>query len=570
MIESADALCGPAVLEADLCILGAGPAGIAIALAAAQSRLRVIVLEAGGRRPDVEGQAGCAGEVAEGSLHAPPDWFRRRGLGGASTVWGGRCMTLDAVDFAARPWLGLPSGWPITHESLQPYWRRAHALAELGAYTYSARNAVAGGMRPMFAGFCDAAVTTDPIERFSRPTDFGVTYGERLARGPHIRVLLHATCADIVLEPGLQAVRQVICRTRAGAALPVRAAAFVLAVGGLELPRLLLASRNQIAAGIGNMHDQVGRHYMCHLAGIVGAFIPTPGTRPWHGYERDADGVYCRRRVAIAPWAQRAAGMGNAIARLHHPRIGDPAHRTGALSALHLVRGLVPPEYRVRLTDQAAPARLLAHIGNVMRDPAATAGFFWQMLQHRILAARKYPSVVVHPACGRYALDMHVEQVPNPDSRVLLSGTPDRFGVPQLRIDWRHRPADIHTVRATLALLAAALHTGGHGTLVFDPDRVEADILRDGAYGGHHLGTARMSASPRTGVVDANCRVHGLANLYVAGGAVFATSGQANPTLTILALALRLAEHLAETIPGAGTAAPVQMRRPVAHAGAPA
>jgi choline dehydrogenase-like flavoprotein len=124
----------------------------------------------------------------------------------------------------------------------------------------------------------------------------------------------------------------------------------------------------------------------------------------------------------------------------------------------------------------------------------------------------------------------------------------DGYGMPRLRVDWRYLPADINSVRAAVALFAGALEAGGHGTLAVDMDRVRDDVLRHGAYGGHHLGTARMAASPRDGVVDANCRVHGVANLYVAGGAVFATSGQANPTLTILALALRLADHLADQL----------------------
>jgi choline dehydrogenase-like flavoprotein len=139
---------------------------------------------------------------------------------------------------------------------------------------------------------------------------------------------------------------------------------------------------------------------------------------------------------------------------------------------------------------------------------------------------------------------VHSEQLPNPASRITLSTETDCFGVPQPRIDWRYLPADIRSVQVTLAIFAQALAVGAHGELTFNPDHVEAEILRDGAYGGHHLGTTRMSPSPRTGVVDSDCRVHGVTNLFVASGAVFTTSGQANPTLTIIALALRLADHL--------------------------
>jgi len=550
VIINADEIGGPdetdgtVLLRADICIVGAGPAGITVALALADAGVRVLLLESGGRRPDAASQTLCRGEVADPTLHCPPDTYRRRCLGGSSTIWGGRCVPLDPVDFAPRPWLDLPNSWPIAYADLVPYWHRAHALAELGGYDYSARGAIRGGMRPMFPGFANAVVSTDQIERFSRPTDFGRAYANRLAGSGAIDVLLNATCTQITLEPGGHAVRHLVCATRSGGRFRARARAYVIATGGLEVPRLLLASRAQMPNGVGNAYGQVGRHYMCHLGGTVGLFTPAPGQRPFHGYERSADGVYCRRRLSIEPWAQRGWRIANVIARLHHPGLADPSHRTGAFSALYLARGLLPLEYTAHLGAPHGSASRLPHLLNVARDPLGTARFGWQMLWRRVLAPRRYPSLTVPPRSGCFTLELHAEQLPNPASRVTLSREADRFGVPQPRIDWRYLPADISSVKIALGLFAQALAAGAHGALAFDPERVEAEILRDGAYGGHHLGTTRMSASPRTGVVDANCRVHSVANLYVAGGAVFATSGQANPTLTIVALALRLADHL--------------------------
>jgi choline dehydrogenase-like flavoprotein len=535
---------GTIVLRADICIVGAGPAGITIALALANAGTRVLLLESGGRRPDEASQSLCRGEVADPKLHCPPHTYRRRCLGGSSIIWGGRCVPLDPIDFAPRPWLDLGASWPVAYADLVPYWRRAHGLAELGAYDYSARAAIRGGMRPMFPGFADAVVSTDQIERFSRPTDFGRAYTDQLAHSHAIDVLLNATCTQIALESGGGSVCHLVCATRAGSHFHAKANAYVLATGGLEVPRLLLASRAQMANGVGNAHDQVGRHYMCHLAGTVGTFTPATGCSPFHGYERSADGIYCRRRLSIEPWAQRGWRIANVIARLHHPRLADPAHRTGAFSALYLARGLLPLEYAAHLGAANGPASSLPHLLNVARDPLGTARFLWQMLSRRLLAPRRYPSLTVPPRSGRFTLEVHSEQLSNPASRITLTTETDRFGVPQPRIDWRYLPADIRSVQVALALFAQALAVGAHGALTFDPQHVEAEILRDGAYGGHHLGTARMSHSPRTGVVDSDCLVHGVANLYVAGGAVFATSGQANPTLTILALALRLADHL--------------------------
>ncbi len=556
MIAEADDIAAGASLRGDVCVVGAGPAGIAVARRCAAKGLAVILLESGGMRPEAASQALCRGEVAAPEQHPPAHAFRRRALGGTTSVWGGRCVPLDPQDFAARPWLDLPSPWPIAYDDVAPYWAGAAALLDIGVPDFDARTARPGGMKPMFPGFRHSHVRTDTIERFSNPTDFGRRFGAELAADRRITVLLHAVCTGIVLEEDCRRVQAVQLRTRAGAVLSARARAYVLAIGGLETPRLLLASRAQLARGIGNRFDQVGRHYMCHLAGTTGVFRPARGTRPWHGYERDAAGVYCRRRITVAPQAQAAMRIGNAIARLHHPRIADPAHCSGPLSALYFARHVLPAEYAARVDEGRLAGNAARHAANILRHPIETAAFSARVLGARVGRARKYPSVVVAPAAGAFTLDVHAEQLPNAESRIRLARSCDRAGVPDLRIEWRHMEADLRTIRVTVALIADALRAGGHGALLFDPAQIDADMLRHGAYGGHHLGTARMSASARTGVVDGDCRVHDTENLFVAGGAVFATSGQANPTFTILALALRLADHLAERL---GSRAPPAM-----------
>jgi choline dehydrogenase-like flavoprotein len=237
MILRADDLDTALSIETDLCIVGAGPAGIAIALQFVGTGIDVVVLESGGRRPTANGQALCRGEVAEPALHPPADSFRRRGLGGSTTIWGGRCVPLDPIDFAPRDWLDLP-GWPIDYADLLPHYAAAHTLCQLGAFDYSASTALPGGMRPMFPGFSAPSVTTDRIERFSCPTDFGRTYGPALARSRNVRVILHAVCTSAALEDGGQAVKKLAFVSTGGRRLTLRARASVLATGGLETPRL--------------------------------------------------------------------------------------------------------------------------------------------------------------------------------------------------------------------------------------------------------------------------------------------------------------------------------------------
>jgi choline dehydrogenase-like flavoprotein len=340
---------------------------------------------------------------------------------------------------------------------------------------------------------------------------------------------------------------KVLVRTLTGKQFTVRASQFVLATGGLEVARLLLANRDTRPDGIGNEHDVVGRHYMCHIAGTVGTLKQT-GARPriWHGYDLTADGVYCRRRLALSPRTQRQLQLGNFIGRLHHPRITDPAHRTAVLSALQLVKGLISYEYGTRLhgEERTSLANWLRHARNVLCSPHEVIAFGHHMLRDRLLAKRKFPSIIVTSSAGHYSLDFHAEQQPSPASRVTLTDERDELGLPRLLVDWCYTHNDVHTVRTAVRLFAQDIAQSGIGVFEYDPESIELEMSRYGAYGGHHLGTARMGSNPRMSVVDGNCRIHGVRNLYIAGGAVFPTSSQANPTLTIVALALRLGGHL--------------------------
>jgi len=287
------------------------------------------------------------------------------------------------------------------------------------------------------------------------------------------------------------------------------------------------------------------------VAGTIGALTLAEGHRAWHGYDVSDDGVYCRRRLALTPAAQRRLRAGNFIARLHHPRIPDPVHRTGVLSLLYLARFVIPYEYGKRLYggEHAAAASTLAHARNVLCDVPAITRFLWHWSWKRTLAERKFPSIIVYPRVERYSLDFHAEQEPNAQSRVTLASEQDELGLRRLRVDWRYTRQDVGTVRIALAAFAADVAACGAGRFEYDPHEVEAEMTRYGAYGGHHIGTTRMGDDPASSVVDRDCKVHGLDNLYVGGSSVFPTSSQANPTLTVVALALRLADHLIRRSP---------------------
>ena len=547
MILQADTVDHGACLRADACVVGGGAAGISLALALSGQGLSIILLESGRMGEDAATQALYAGEVADERLHSPADKYRQRRLGGSTATWGGRSMPFDPIDFETRAQVPH-SGWPISYEDLLPFYPQANALSEAGRFAYDADEALGAAAPPMVRGFTSEVVRTNGLERFSCPTNFGQRYERRLRVAPDIQVLLGANCIAIGLEADGRSVRDVSVATLAGRRFRVAARATVLAMGGLETARLLLASRDVAPRGVGNEHDVVGRYYMCHIAGNVGTLVFNG--RPQdvrHGYEITPEGIYCRRRLAVAATEQRRHGLANCVARLHFSRITDPRHRNGVLSGLFLSRKFISYEYGKRLHDgtDPTPGVYARHLWNVISDPVDTAAFLVHWATRRTLAQRKFPSVILRNRTNRFSLEMHGEQIPRADSRVTLTGKVDALGMPRLHIDWRYSPEDIASMDGTLQLIAQELERSGTGRLDYDRATLEEDLLRFGAYGGHHIGTARMGTDPRTSVVDADCRVHSVDNLFVAGSAAFPTSSQANPTLTLIALSLRLARHLA-------------------------
>jgi choline dehydrogenase-like flavoprotein len=549
MIEDARRVPDGTRLEADLCVIGGGAAGLTLAHALAGRRLRVLLLESGGLRRERETETLNEGEVAD-SRHSPPQLYRQRRLGGATGLWGGRCIPFDEVDFARRDHVPL-SGWPIGAAALAPWYREAMALCQAGELSYTAGEALPDRPPEMVPGFRSASLRTDRIERFSPPTDFGRTYGLALARAGNVRLLLHATCIGLEADHSGRRVQRVAAATLAGNRLSIAARRFVLAGGGLETTRLMLAAN--AGRGLGSGRALLGRCYMCHIEGVLGRLSFTPPGRPLQiGFERSADGIYCRRLFTIDPAVQRTRGLLQFVARPHHPSIVDPAHGDGILSSMFLVKGMIVPEYRSKMTRAEFSAGARAgrdaafwggHLRNVLRDAPRIAVFGLGWVGRRNLARRKIPYVILPRRDATYPLEFTGEQSPDPASRVALSAATDRFGLPRLRVEWRMSELDVASIAGCFALMRDELAAGGVAALTLEPDLVDR-IRACHPTGGHHIGTTRMSASPAEGVVDADCRVFGIDNLYLCSSSVFPTSGYANPTLTIVALAARLAAHL--------------------------
>ena len=469
MIQDANDIVRGAVIHADVCIVGGGPAGITLAITLAQSGRNILLLESGDLVPGEDARALNAGEVADETLHSPPDKYRERCLGGATSIWGGRCVPFDPIDFETRPWIDH-SGWPIGYDDVEPYYAAANILCEAGEFEYDARLAAPGGMRPLLRGFTPEHFDTNGIERFSCPTNFGRRYEPRLRALNNVRVLLRATAIRLrAAGDGSRIESLEVCGTRESR-FSVTADQFVLAAGGMETPRLMLSSDDVQPNGIGNAHDLVGRYYMCHVAGTIGSLhVCGPADLVWHGYDLAPDGTYCRRRISLRADVQARLGLGNAVFRLHHPRIGDPSHRTGPLSAIFLAQKLISYEYAKRLVSDVPPTPgiWLRHGLNAAIDAISTIRFLGHMVRDRLLAERKFPSIIIRPRTNRFSLDFHAEQVPNPDSRITLGSSKDRFGNRQVRIDWHYTRKDIETVSQSFYLLRRDIRKQAIGELTF-------------------------------------------------------------------------------------------------------
>jgi choline dehydrogenase-like flavoprotein len=539
------------VLEADVCIVGGGPAGITIALELLDSPSSVILVESGGWRPNKLTQGLNHGELAPASRHPPPEMYRERRFGGSSAIWGGRCVPLTRSDFEPRNGV-TNSGWPLRYDDLIPYYSKAMSYCEAGEFAFD--NAEAH--RPIIDGL-DSRQIAVGLERFSPPTDFGRRYKSRLTRSQSHKIVLESTCVGLQSDGSGRHVETVACTTISGNTFSIRARYIVLAAGGLESVRLLAASVATFPAGLANSSGLLGRYYMCHLEGTLGELQVAPGRPVTWGFVKTTDGVYAKHHLRLSDETQRRHQLRNMIFRLHHANPVDPGHGDPVLSLMFVAKRFILPEYRRKIATVELDAlkelpkgsRLLArHAANIARSPLRLIGFLSSWAIQRHARYRRVPYVALYSKRGTYPVDYNAEQTPLHDSRILLTGDRDRFGIPKLRIDWRVSPDDIDSIAASYRHLQHILASTEVATLNMNGSTLDQDARRAIAVGGHHIGTARMSSDPRQGVVNPQCRTHDIDNVYVAGSAVFPTSGSANPTLTIVALALRIADQLKHSL----------------------
>lgn len=497
------------ILSFDICILGAGAAGIALAKELGKQHLRIGLVESGGFDPD-RAQQLYDGETF-GAIPAELRYLvtsRMRWFGGTTNIWTGWCRPLDDLDFQSRAWVSH-SGWPLSRSELEPFYERAAELCEVDSFAYSAEQTASQKSANWLRSGADLRSS---FFHFSPPTRFGTLYRSELVSSADVTVILHANVLTLEIDGTGRQVERAMVSALDKRPFPIRARFFALACGGIENARLLLASNSVAKNGIGNDRDLVGRFFMEH--------------------------PHITRAKALL-WAD------DATVSAYEGKTENKLFR-------NKVRAVLAP------TDQAQRQRKILNFSLVIDKKVNTRE-----------ARRSFSEAVRELDRNRQAngaglgiisereIEIRIEQAPDPENRVVLGSARDSFGMPRAKLFWRMNALDVQTVEQALKIISLELGASASGRVKalngdymkpsrffdrntpFDGDREAQLVLWH-----HHMGTTRMGLSETDSVVDANCRVHGIDNLYIAGSSVFPTCGSANPTLTILALALRLADHL--------------------------
>jgi hypothetical protein len=543
-----------AQIQVDVAVVGAGPAGIVLALELARAGISVAVIESGGESFSADVQR--LGDTAGGdSLHVPMSLTTRRQVGGASNLWAGRCLPFDPIDFQSRQIVGN-ARWPVDYDDLEPYFLRACEWFMCGQALFDAREIPNLAERSLIPGWPGGEMLATALERWSLPTNFGQQYRERLKTSDLVTLVTNLTCTEIVCAPDGASVAYLLGRTLTGKRILVRAKRYSLACGGLEATRLLFASNRVHRGGIGSHSGHLGHWYMAHVEGrIARIHLSTPPAETIYDYERDPDGVYVRRRFTFTQDFLVEHDLPNTAMWIANPQIGDPSHENGILSLIYLT--LASPLGRYLIAEGIRQGQIKttrrvserSHWANVRRNLGPAARFALTFGYHRFIKrGRKVPGVFVPSASNAYPLVYHGEHLPHYDSHVTPTDERDALGMPRLRTRLHFDESDFRGAVRAHEHFDRYLRNNGLGHLEYLYQDSE-EALRQQVFGGYHqVGTTRMSASPEDGVLDPDLAVHGLEDLYVASGSAFVTSSQANTTFMIVVFALRLADHLRHTL----------------------
>jgi len=560
MLIDASTLPTGEIIETEVCIVGAGPAGITLARELKSADFRVCLLESGGLEFDKNTQSLCEGEIV-GEGFGSLDAQRCRQFGGTANNWeiklgnhliDVRLAPLDQIDFEKRD--GLPySGWPFDKSHLDPFYERAQSVCKIGPFAYNAEAwEDAQNQKLPLTG---SDVTTSMFQFGSR-TVFTHEYRDEISQASNITTYLNANLVEIETNSTARTVTRVRVACLQGNEFWVCAKVFILATGGMENAQLLLLSNNNQKAGLGNQNDLVGRFFMDHPFVNGGTLIPTNrqifNTTALYDLRR-VNNIAVMGKLTLTEEVMRQEKLLN-ISAILFPR--PKLYQSKAVKSFNTLRDA--------FVKTEVPKDAVKHLSNVINGldyivPAIHRRVTKQQTFFPSLGSGGWSELTANERrFATFEVLHQTEQAPNPDNRVILSGLRDRLGRRKVQLHWRcWSDIEICSIRRSQEIFRQEIARAGIGHLEIERDGELPQLNVPGAH--HHMGTTRMHIDPKQGVVDQNCQVHGVSNLFVAGSSVFPTGGFANPTLTIVALAIRLADHV-KTVMAPNTARVVALK----------
>ena len=531
MLINASTIPEGTLIEKDVCIIGGGAAGITLAREFIDQPLQVCLLESGGLEFDEITQSLYTGENI-GVSYFPLNESRARYFGGSTNLWGGWSRPLDDIDFEDRPWMPY-SGWPFTKAELVPYYERAQKVCNLGPFEYDFtywKDALAQVQGQQLPFLKDQLIPY--IWQIIPPTHLrlGEVYKTELEQA-RINTYLYANIVEIETNDTAQTVTRVRVASLEGKKFWVSAKVFILAVGGIENPRLLLVSNKVQNTGLGNQHDLVGRFFMEHPYLTSGKLrLSSPAALYTQCFP--VSKIFMGAALGLSKDLQEREQLLNFAARLLPTDEWLEAYNRLRFGNQQTISHKAFPTINESLRDSSETS-VGKDLGKVMSNPARLAAKVGEKLFKKSFDSRQ---------SNFYDTCLISEQAPNPDSRVMLSAERDELGLNRVQLDWRLSPIDKYTITRSQQIIAQEFESSGLGELQIKLSNDDTSWPLKGSY--HHMGTTRMSINPRLGVVNEHCQVHGISNLYIAGSSVFPTSGLSNPTLTIIALSIRLADQI--------------------------
>lgn len=560
MIRDAAELEPGTKIEADVVIVGAGPAGLTIARELEGLGLKIALLEAGGMsfEPQADDTSAPAqesryvGGASGGAFNFDFKMFgnrprAERQFGGNATAWGIwtaagkngiRLVPLQPADLEAKPWANREA-WPIEYSDLEPYYERAKAVFGLPDKSFETSDWETPETPPL-------PIKGDRVKSqvflFADGTVFTERDRKAIEASANVTLFLHAAALEVLVTSDGAHATGVRTASAPGREVVFSAPAVIVAAGGLGATQLLMCSDSVVASGLGGRHGRLGRGHMDHLLIDGGDFVPSSPDVFETGalYDlRSIDGVGVMGHLALTDQTLREEPIMNSCMMLfavednYRKNRGLTDRQRKGFDASIRVREAVRQK---RIPDVREVGDLIVGadgvvkrlIDRALRPKSHLSLGGWSDLPNR---RRRFQ---------RFEVVQMAEQGRHEDNRLYLSDERDGFGQRRLAFDWRWHPEDAAALARSQEIFARELAVSGLGRFEIARHNGEPVVITPSI--NHFMGSTRMSARPEDGVVDPNCRVWGVDNLYVAATSVFPTGGFANSTFTLIALAIRIAD----------------------------